>query len=715
MKEYKSVSLKNFFSYGNQEQTLDLSGNGIVNISGSNGLGKTTLCIEAITFAIYGKHREDKIDDCVNRTVKKNCKVSLEFIGDDDEVYKVIRYRKHDTHGNSVYLFKDDKDISCKNAKDTDALIQELIGMPYIAFVNSTLFSSELYSNFFKSKGSERLVVFENILSLKEINAFYSAAKEIIKKIEEKKEDINLAITQKQATVDSISSNISAYTNNAKEKLLKLKEEKEATKLKKEETEKKIKELSSVNVEEERVKLSNKNLSAEYEEQIKTKKLKKKQLLEVDTSIIEKYKNVDFEKNKLKEEKYNKDTEILKLRESGCEAIMSSINATNTQIGSLKKSLKNDEEDLEDQKKNMESIKSSICPFCGQKMNEEETEKKRESTSKKIKILEENISSYNEEIASLEEKLKGDSDGYNKLILEVNEIKKGLDKDFIPNSDLIKEKYENAVKEYERVIKENKEIEELNNTLDQEIEELLNKKNCLSISSYTEEELDNISESIKEQEEIIKECDSKISSIEGSANTVYDKKYIEDLKAKLEEANSELEKENDNMKIINNELIHYQCLANYCSNKSDGFKKFFINEMIPMFNNYINKYLPFFFNDRTVEVELDKNLEENIKVNGEDVTYSSFSKGQKARLELAASFSLFELSRVFFNNQSGLLVVDEMLDGLDDFGIKSAISSLEGFAQDSKVFVVSHNKTVKENMENIIEIKTDDSNFSIIS
>ena len=46
MKYIKSVSIKNFFSYGPQETVIDLSGNGITNISGCNGIGKSTL-IEA--------------------------------------------------------------------------------------------------------------------------------------------------------------------------------------------------------------------------------------------------------------------------------------------------------------------------------------------------------------------------------------------------------------------------------------------------------------------------------------------------------------------------------------------------------------------------------------------------------------------------------------------------------------------------------------------
>ena len=135
--------------------------------------------------------------------------------------------------------------------------------------------------------------------------------------------------------------------------------------------------------------------------------------------------------------------------------------------------------------------------------------------------------------------------------------------------------------------------------------------------------------------------------------------------------------------------------------------------MIPVFNEKINQYLPFFFNNKKIEVSFDKDLVETIKCDGQKITYASLSCGQKTRMEIAAAFALFGLSRVFFSNQSGLLIVDELLDrGLDEFGIKASLSILEGFAQDSKVYVISHNKTVTENITDVIEVKADENGFS---
>lgn len=720
MKEFKSVSVKNFFSYGQQEQTLELSGKDIWNISGTNGKGKTTLCVEALTFAIYGKHREDKIDECVNRDVGKNCKVSLEFIGDDDKVYKIIRYRKHDTHGNSVYIFKENKDISCKNAKDTDELIQDLVGLPYIAFVNSTLFSSELYSNFLSAKNSERLVIFENILSLKEVTAFYAVTKEILKELDEQEERILIKKAEEKATADMLEKQITDYNTQAKTNLLKLKEQKEAAKEAIKAAAEELDALNVLDVESERAKLNNSELKKEYQKQINEKQeaIKAERIEEPteEIALVNKYKDFDFAANKAKEEKYKQDSETIRNREVGYEKAKTQLEALKAELSSLESEKNKYVSDLSIQNKNMDSIKNAICPFCGQEMGKEETEQKRQSITAVIEQLNISISDVDVDINAKKLELKTVADTYNDLISDANRLRENLDKNFVSNSDLEEEKYKNALKSVELY---NNKIESSKvkiDLLESEINDLKAKSDKIEISKYTEEYLNNIANNIQEKKDVIAEQERIIATIDGSVKTTYDKDYVEKMKKQLEEAKLIVDSTDVGLKDLQTEINHYKFLAECFSNKSGGFKKFFINEMIPMFNDFVNTYLPFFFGDKKVEVSFDKDLNDTIKVDGREVSFSSFSRGQKSRAEIAVAFALFSLSRVFFKNKSGLLVVDELLDnGLDELGIKASISVLDSFAKDSKVFVVSHNPVVKECIDNVIEVKTDDGGFSYIA
>lgn len=718
MKYIKSVSIKNFFSYGPQETVIDLSGNGTTSISGCNGVGKSTI-IEAMLFALYGKTRQEKVADVVNRSVGKDCKVSVEFVGDDDEVYKVLRYRAHTTHKDKVYLFKGDKDISSKNISDTNEQIIDYFGMPYVAFVNSTVFSTEFYSNFFAANNTDRLNIFENILSLKEISYFYEEVKKIIKEIEESEIESKMKYTESNTKVESAQENLDTYNKQAKEKLLQLKSEKEDAQRAIEEAKVALKELGAIDVVAEKAKLSNTTLNEEYEKQINEKKKLHDELNafntfpEEESELLVKYGDFDFNDNKKKEEKYKSDLETIRTRESGIDKAKLQLDSSMEKTRTLKSQKESSEKDLEKQKKDLEKVKDAICPYCGNKMDAEETAKKREIIDKKIKELEGDIEDFEKQLKEEKVNLTEFKDTYDTLLADVNLIRENLDKNFVANSDLIKEKYLNALKhktEFDKTYEENcKKQKELLI----EIDELKEKKSKLEISKYTESYLNSIEEEIKKQEDIIAKSNTTIASVNAAVKSTYDKDYVEKIKSDIESLKEKAVFAKEQLEVIEDDKKHYEYLKECCSNKSNGFKKFFIGEMIPVFNEKINQYLPFFFNNKKIEVSFDKDLVETIKCDGQKITYASLSCGQKTRMEIAAAFALFGLSRVFFSNQSGLLIVDELLDrGLDEFGIKASLSILEGFAQDSKVYVISHNKTVTENITDVIEVKADENGFS---
>ena len=720
MKYIKSVSIKNFFNYGPQETTIDLSGSGLANISGTNGVGKSTI-IEAMIFALYGKTRQELVKDVINRNVGKDCKVSVEFVGDDGETYKVFRYRAHTTHGDKVYLFKGDKDISSKNVSDTNQDIVDYFGMPYIAFVNSTVFSSEFYSNFFSASGTDRLTVFENILSLKEVSYFYEETKKIIKECKAERDEVAAKKNIATSKVEYAQKNLDDYSAQAKEKLLELKKQREEAQKKIEEAEAEEKELEFIDVAAEKAKLSNTTLSEEYEKQIKEKKKLHDELNsmntfpEEETELLVKYGDFDFDENKKKEEKYKTDLETIKTRESGIEKAKVQLDSSMEKVRNLKSQKEASEKELKKQNEDMAKVKEAICPYCGNPMDAEETAKKREIIEKKIKELEEDIKDFDKQLEEEKVNLTEFKDTYDTLLADVNMIRENLDKNFTSNSDVIREKYLNALKhktEFDKTYEENckKQAELLI-----EITELKEKKSKLELPKYTEEYINSIGDKLQELAKIKTDNNMIITAVNGSVKSAYDKKYADKLKAEIEEFSKEAEKIQEDLDLTDDGIKHYEYLAECCSNKSGGFKKFFIGEMIPVFNEKINQYLPFFFNDMDIKASFDKDLNDTLTCDGKEITFASLSCGQRTRMEIAAAFALFNLSRVFFSNKSGLLIVDELLDrGLDEFGIKAAISILEGFAEDAKVYVISHNPVVKENIQETLEIKKDENGFAVI-
>lgn len=152
----KTLSIRNFLSYGNNTTVFQLDQPGTTLIvgedldntadgTGSNGVGKTTM-LQAIVYALYDKIISDDytLDGLVNNINDEQMEVSLEFIANNGVTYKVIRQRKMKKHGpekNRVFLFEGEHDISVDMAGTTKK-IEEIIGMPFDMFTRIIVFSA---------------------------------------------------------------------------------------------------------------------------------------------------------------------------------------------------------------------------------------------------------------------------------------------------------------------------------------------------------------------------------------------------------------------------------------------------------------------------------------------------------------------------------------------------------------------------------------------
>ncbi len=151
---FRTLSLRNFLSYGNVPTVIQLAGAGTTLILGenlddtsagirSNGVGKTVL-VNAICYAAYDKTISPvSKDGLVNNINKKNLEVTLAFTkGNNAYFIKRVRKSKSGAAGNYVQLFENGKDISPAGAGNTNKKIEEIIGIPYELFVRIVTFSA---------------------------------------------------------------------------------------------------------------------------------------------------------------------------------------------------------------------------------------------------------------------------------------------------------------------------------------------------------------------------------------------------------------------------------------------------------------------------------------------------------------------------------------------------------------------------------------------
>ena len=152
--------------------------------------------------------------------------------------------------------------------------------------------------------------------------------------------------------------------------------------------------------------------------------------------------------------------------------------------------------------------------------------------------------------------------------------------------------------------------------------------------------------------------------------------------------NKELSVTEKNCSKISETIDEYFIVSNLL--KDSGIKSQIIKRYVPVFNNLINKYLHSM--DFFVNFTLDENFNEIIKSRFRDeFSYSSFSEGEKQKIDLALLFTWREIARMKNSIATNLLILDEVFDSsLDADGTAELFKILKSFGNDSNVFVISH-------------------------
>jgi len=211
--------------------------------------------------------------------------------------------------------------------------------------------------------------------------------------------------------------------------------------------------------------------------------------------------------------------------------------------------------------------------------------------------------------------------------------------------------------------------------------------------------LDEIEKVSQEYDENLREQISVNSHI--TACNEYIKKVsvqiqeISNMEDDIEKQKSELKKCKEDISIYTNEkekLSKQKHLYEMASTllKDSGIKSRIIKQYLPIINKYINAHLNKM--DFYVSFELDEGFNETIKSRHRDeFTYSSFSEGEKMRIDLALLFTWRAVAKLKNSVNTNLLILDEVFDSsLDASGTDEFLKILYDLAGDVNVFVISH-------------------------
>jgi len=240
----------------------------------------------------------------------------------------------------------------------------------------------------------------------------------------------------------------------------------------------------------------------------------------------------------------------------------------------------------------------------------------------------------------------------------------------------------NGYEELEQTIKSEQERERQFNALSKEITKLTHgiSQNHTRISLNQRQ--------IRDLEQEIQTITSQLQN----RNTEHEK--LDEFSEKLQHTFEELSKKKE-------EILYFEFA--YSLLKDDGVKTKIIKKYLPFINQQVNRYLQMmdFYINFKLDGEFNETIESPIH---EDFSYSSFSEGEKMRIDLALLFTWREVARVRNSVNTNLLVMDEVFDSsLDGFGTEEFLKIIKFIIKDANIFVISHKDSLHDKFESVLK------------
>ena len=217
-------------------------------------------------------------------------------------------------------------------------------------------------------------------------------------------------------------------------------------------------------------------------------------------------------------------------------------------------------------------------------------------------------------------------------------------------------------------------------------------------------EITNLTHGISKNNTRISGCQRQIRDLESEIQTITEQladrntehEKLESFKKGLDETYESLATKNDTVRYYD---FSYGLL------KDGGVKSKIIKKYLPLINQQINRYLQImdFYINFTLDEEFNETVQSPIHDN---FSYSSFSEGEKMRIDLALLFTWREVARFKNSVNTNLLILDEIFDSsLDEFGTEYFTKIIRFVIQDANVFIISHKTGMDDKFDSVLKFE----------
>lgn len=167
-----ALCLNDFLSH--KETVMQFSGQNPILVVGENGVGKSTLVKDSVTWALFGKSRSGS--DNLIREGQDMAQVLIEFsVG--GKSYRVIRTRYRNSNSELNLQTGDGKELTGATIAETQQKIEKLLGLTYDMFVITSCIEQGKFDSFSKLTPTEAKSALIQILQLGIYDKFFRDAK----------------------------------------------------------------------------------------------------------------------------------------------------------------------------------------------------------------------------------------------------------------------------------------------------------------------------------------------------------------------------------------------------------------------------------------------------------------------------------------------------------------------------------------------------------
>lgn len=571
----QKLTWDNAFSYG-ENNSVDFSANPLTQIVGSNGHGKSSIAL-ILEEVLYNKNSKGiKKADVLNRNSKaKSYRIELEFTKDGD-IYKITTVRGA---SQSVKLTKNGEDISSHTSTGTYKTIEEVIGYDHKTFTQIVYQSSASSLEFLTATDSNRKKFLIDLLGL---NRYI----ELGDKFKDSLKEVGDDLTKVTATIKTVSEWVERY----------------------------------------------KKADLEPKEVLPVPELPK-HLIEANTEIREKIKNIDVLNKKIVQN--NKYKEIL-------DGIVVEIPGNKPELNILKLN--------QEKSENSKAVKDA------------------EAFVVKMKKLGSQCATCLQDI---------DQNKVNHIV-EEHESVKTVSTSKIKEIDVLLKQYETELAEWNRKNNTKQEYEQYHALYDPTMStQLLNK--------------DDLQNQIVANEKIVADTEKEIKLVTDHNNkALAHNARIELIKSELVDNQAKLETLQQEYLNLTNRSNILQVLVKTFS--STGLVAYKIECLVKDLEEVTNTYLNHLSDGRFqlgFKVSSSDKLNVVITDHGKDIEITALSGGERARVNVAALLGIRKLMQSISNTRINLMILDETIENLDLEGKEKLVEVLLG-EEYLNTFVISH-------------------------